>query len=160
MIPSKRQGFGFIELIITIVITLVVVGIASRLLSSGYTSYARAQTISALNDVGSIALTRMSRELTSAIGMSTIGASTVTFTSATGSTVTYALSGTNLTRTENAGAPQTLATPVRSLSFGYYDTNLAVTTTPTAVQGMTINLSLAGANSNLALINAIFLENQ
>jgi hypothetical protein len=76
-----------------------------------------------------VAQNRLSRDIETAISITTATSSVCTFLDSDGNSVTYQLSGSSLVRQQNGGTAQALADNISSLSFTYWDANNAITTT-------------------------------
>jgi prepilin-type N-terminal cleavage/methylation domain-containing protein len=151
------KGFTLIEMIIVMLITGVIVSSAAMMLSAGFTNYFTGVKVTALSNQATLAMTRMSEELQQASSFSAINASNVTFTTTGGSTISYNWSTPILTRTGTSAQP--LSNQVSSFSLSYYQSNFSTTATLTAVQAVTISMTLSNGNETVPLINTVFLNN-
>src|SRR5688572_8904938 len=130
------KGFTLVELLIVIVITSIVVVASSKTLLQGAQAYLNGNTLTSLSQNGSIVLMRMTKELRTAVSFTTINATTLTFTAADGTVISYSLSGANLNRSENGGASVLFTSGVSALAFTYYNSAFAVTAVTTAVKAI------------------------
>lgn len=151
------KGFTLIELIIVMVITGIIVSMASVFLISGFKNYFTGVRVSGLNTQATLAMARMIKELQQAVSFSTINATNVTFNTSGGSNISYSWSSPTLTRTGIAA--QTLSDQVTTFALTYYQSNFTATATPTAVRAITISMTLNNGNENIPIINTIFLNN-
>lgn len=151
------KGFTLIEMIIVMLITGIIVSSVAMMLSAGFTNYFTGVKVTALSNQATLAMTRMSEELQQASSFSAINASNVTFTTTGGSTISYSWSTPILTRTGISA--QTLSNQVTSFSLTYYQSNFSTTATLTAVQAVTISMTLSNGNETVPLINTVLLNN-
>lgn len=149
----SQQGFTLVELILVIVIMGVISVIVGKILFQSFKTFIASQNISDIawqsflpmqdiaNDVHSIR---------SANDIITISATNFSFVNMAGTTITYQLTGSVLTRNS-----QTLANGVQSLTFGYRNENYAVTTVPANVRYITISASFNQGNLTLPFTTMI-----
>lgn len=153
------RGFTLIELVLVIVITSIIAGISGTVLYIGFKSYFVAQELNPMSSKAEIAIRYLSNELKSAYDFTSINTTSMSFLKVDGTSVTYSLSGSVLSRSENGGASYPLTNQVSGLVFSYYDTSMAVTSSLTAVGAVTIQLTLQGSGSNITLINTVYCGN-
>ena len=121
---SDARGFTLIEVLMTLVIAGVLATIGATLMSGGFRTYFLGRELAQDASQGTLALERMTRELrtvrsATAADLPTMGASAVTFFDVDGNSISYALAGTSVTRSQNGGAAQPLAANVSNLQFTY-----------------------------------------
>lgn len=156
---QKQAGFSLIEMLLVVIILSIIAALGGQMLSTGFNSYFTGRDIINAEWQGRYGLQRMSRELRDVRSATaadlTIGASQITFTDNNANVITYALSGSTLTRN---GQP--LADGVSALSFDYIEDD-GVTTATAAVDvwyiSATVNVSLNG--SVYALRNTLHPRN-
>lgn len=151
------KGFTLIELVIVMVITGIVVVIAASIFSSAFTNYFTAANATALSNQATIAMARMSKELQQANSFTAATATSMTFTTTTGSTIAYSWSSPVITRTGSTA--QTLSNQVTSFSLSYYQANFSTTATLNLVRAVTISMTLSNGQESVPMINTIFLSN-
>ncbi len=138
-----------------IVILSIISAISAKVIGAGFTSYFDEQNITNANEQGRIGIERMIRDI-HAIGSSgsiiTASASTLSFVNTSGTTITYARSGTQLQRNGIA-----LADGISGLTFGYYDSNGVVTAVLANIRYINVTLTVTQNNVNYQL-NPDFFE--
>lgn len=113
------RGFTVLEMVMVIVLLGIVAGLGAIMLQGGFDAYFAERDVSDAAWQGRFAMERLNRELR-AIRSATAGdltmspASEISFVDTTGTAMSYALSGTILTRN---GQP--LADGISSLNFSY-----------------------------------------
>jgi prepilin-type N-terminal cleavage/methylation domain-containing protein len=159
---KKQSGFSLIELIIVITILGIISVMGSNILSSAFQGYLDNKNLIDSDWQARLALERMQRDIRavrSTADMTTAAASQLVFTNTAGNTLTYALSGTNLTLKVNSNAAQVLANGVQSLGFSYYDRNGASTATLTNIRYITISLNITLNNTNYTVNTNVYTRN-
>lgn len=152
----KIQGVTLIEFVMVTVLLSIVAVTVSRIYIQGLTTQ---QTVANTNDVvwqGQVALQRMVREIRqvrAAVNVSTMTSSVLTFIDMSGTTITYQLSGSTLTRNSIP-----LADGVSSLAFTYYTQSNVVTATNTTLAYIKISLMINQNNSNYTLSTGVYLR--
>jgi prepilin-type N-terminal cleavage/methylation domain-containing protein len=135
---KQQRGFTFIELILVMVIVSVISIVVGRIMFQSIKTFIQAQNISEIEWQALLVLENVDNDVKSIRSnndISTIGATTFTFVTATGANVTYQFSGSTLTR-----AGQLLATGIQSMAFTYFDKNYASTAVAANVRYVKINL--------------------
>lgn len=163
----RIRAFTLIEMVIVIVIMGIVFVIASNFLNIGFKGYQQGKALSSLSSKASVAMMRMNRDLENAIGFSSTQNSSLTFTTAGADStspyapkvVTYALSGTNLTRTEGSGSAVVLCDEVSSLSFDYYNSSMGAAPNAATTRAVTITLNVQSSSNTVSLINTVYPRN-
>lgn len=153
----KNHGYSLIELIIIILITSILVGLGSKLLVAGLNGYITAKDTTDAVWQGRIALERIARDLRkiqSPSGITTAAVNQLIFNDTDNTTITYALSGTSLTRNS-----QILASGIGSLSFTYFDETGTSTAVLSAIRYITITLNVTQGNTNFNVITSIYPRN-
>jgi prepilin-type N-terminal cleavage/methylation domain-containing protein len=143
----RQSGFTLIELVLVIVIMGVISIVVGKILFHSFQTFVTSQNISDVDWNGQLTMANFSNDvhtIRSASDIATIAANTFSFVDTTGTTVTYQLSGSTLTR-----SGQTLATGVTSIAFAYYDKDYSVTATAANVRYVTFTASFV--QNNLAL---------
>ena len=151
------KGFTLIEMIIVMVITGIIVSMASVFLISGYKSYISGENATTLNNQATLAMARMVKELQQAVSFTAINATNVSFTTSEGSNISYSWTNPTLTRTGIAAQP--LNTHMTSFALTYYQSNFTTTATLTAVTAITISMIISNGIETIPIINTIFLNN-
>ena len=139
-IRRAEQGFSLLELVIVMVIMGVISVVVSRILFQSFKTFIVSQNVSDIDWTGLLMVqtfTNDVHDIRSANDVSTISASTFTFVNTAGTTVTYAFSGSTLTRNS-----RTLAAGLQSFSFGYRDVNYNTTATPANVRYITLTSTI------------------
>jgi prepilin-type N-terminal cleavage/methylation domain-containing protein len=150
---KKKMGFTLIEMIIVLVIVGIIAAFSSKLLSQGFSAYLTGKSVEGAVWQARLALARMAldfRRLRSRNDFITKGTNQFVFIDLTGTTITYQLTGSNLTRNG-----QTLATGVNNLNFNYYDSTGAAATTEVYY----ITYSFALNNTTLSYQSGIYFRN-
>jgi prepilin-type N-terminal cleavage/methylation domain-containing protein len=159
---QKQQGFSFIELVMVIVIIGIIAGMSTLLLSQGFNAFFSSETLLDANWQGQLAMQRMARDIQlirSPADISTATASQLSFTDINSNSISYTLSGSNLTLTVNA-VTQILATGLSSLTFTYYDKNGVTPPANTAATRYIKITCVVTQNSvNYTLITAAYPRN-
>lgn len=157
---KKHNGFTLIELLWVIVITAILAAIGGSVLNAGIRSYVTGVAIAPLSTKAMIAMTRIIMDLKQAVSFSAMHATSVTFTQGDGTTVTYSISGSTLSRSQNGGTRFTLTDQIIAPSlFTYYNSALEVTPTRTAVRAITVSFALQGTVGSYPLITTVYLRN-
>ena len=151
------KGFTLIEMVIVMLVTSIVMISVSFMVSWGFTNYFTGVKATSLTNQAIIAMARISKELQQASRFSAITATSMTFTTTEGSTISYSWSTPTLTRT--GASSQTLNNQITSFSLAYYQSNFSTTSTLTSIQAVTIQMTLNNGNEIVALINTVFLNN-
>lgn len=139
---KQPKGFTLIEMIITIVLTGILFGLASRILTVGFTSYTTAKRITdAINPVN-ICLNNLMRELKSAQSMDAIGATGFTFTNQQGQSIAISFGSNTLSRSVNSATAQILCNQITTLGFSFYDQGFTTTATAANVRFVTAQISM------------------
>jgi prepilin-type N-terminal cleavage/methylation domain-containing protein len=154
----KKHGFTLIEFIMVIVILGIIAAMSSSLLSIGVTNFITGANIVNANWQGQIAIQRMTRDITlvrSSPDITTATASTFAFTDVFNNTISYTLTGSNLTLTYNGGTAQTLAAGVNSLTFSYFDNNGVSTAVLANINYVRIALNITQLGENYTLTTSV-----
>lgn len=158
----KQNGFSLIELITVIVILGIILSMSSLLLSQGFNAFSNSENLLDANSQGQVAIQRMARDIQMIRSPSDITTATSTqlsFTDIDNNTISYTLSGSNLTVTKN-GNTQTLAVGIHSLTFTYYTSSGTTPPASTALtRYITIALVVTQNNVNYTLTTAIYPRN-
>lgn len=153
----KQNAFTLIELVIVIAILAVLSVIILPVLDSGFNAYFKGRNLVNANWQGSLAMSRMTRDIRdipSSNAISTATASQLTFTDNTNTSVSYTLSGTILLRNGVV-----LANGVNAITFRYYSSTGAVTATISAIRYINITLNITQNATNLTLFTTVNLRN-
>lgn len=151
------RGFTLIEMVIVMVITSIVVIIAASIFRSGFSNYFTLVDVTALNNQISNSMTRISLELAQASSFSAASATSMTFKTTTGSTITYSWASPTITRTGTSA--QTLSDKTTSFALNYYQANYSATTTLTLIRAVTISMTITNGTETISLVNTVFLNN-
>jgi len=153
---KNQQGFTLIELVIVIVILSIIAAVASQMLAQGFNAFLKAQNVTDANWQGQVALERMIRDIRTVRSANDISSSTSTtfsFVNLAGTSMTYTLSGSNLTLNGNV-----LASGVNSLTFTYYDQNGNVGPSTANIHYVNIDLAIAEGNASYNLSTGVYLR--
>lgn len=161
---NQMRGFTMIELIVVIVIIAIIGTTASKLLVQAYRSGYTARDLSDVDWQFRIALERMARDIQlvrSATASDLVISPTteIEFTDIHDDTVTYELSGSTLTRQENAGSAIGIADNVSNLAFSYFDENGASTATVTDVRYITVSFDVTRGEISDTYQTTVFPRN-
>jgi len=152
----NNRGFTLIELIIVIALLGMVSIFLSKIYIQGLVTVQTQQNITDGLSQGMLGIERMARDITSArspADITTMTTSQFTFVNNLGTSISYTLSGSNLTRNGDI-----LATGINSLNFGYFDINNTSVATATSLAYVTINMNVTRKNVNYVLNTAFFLR--
>lgn len=151
-----KRGSTLVELVIVIAIVGIIAGAVGYILLGTVEAWTfKANRNDILWD-GRLAINRMVREIReikNLTSVTTASSSQFRFTNVNNNSITYSLSGADLTRTKD-GAANILAQNVSSLSFTYYDSGGASIATPTVspsatnIRRVRINLTLTNGGQN------------
>jgi prepilin-type N-terminal cleavage/methylation domain-containing protein len=147
MARKKTAGFTLIELIMVIVIMGVISVVIGHILFQSFQTFITAQSVSDDDWQGLLSMNKFTNDVHNIRSMndiSTITASSFSFVDMSGTTVTYALSGSSLQRSGT-----TLASGVTGMAFAYYDKNYTVTSTAANVRYITFSTTLTQNNLSL-----------
>lgn len=151
------RGLTLIEMVVALTVIAIVAVMGSAMLTNAFRTYLVG--VEADRDAGEarLALERITRELRGVRSATatdlTPAANQITFVDAsTGATISYALGGTTLNRTETppggpVGTPVALADNVNSLAFTYFQSDGRSTTlSPTLVYYIEVQLTVNSQN--------------
>ena len=147
------RGFTLIEMIMGIVIVAVLATIGATMLGTGFDSFFLSRETTQNDWQGRLALERITRDLrgvrTPADITTMVPATQLVFTDSDNDQITYTLSGTTITRKQNAGAAQVLADNVSALSFSYLQDDGSTPAAAAAnVYYITVDLTVSSANAS------------
>lgn len=155
----KARGFTLVEMVLAIAIT----GIMAMIWVPGLTSVFQGfdlltvrRQVLAESRAGMDLMVREIRLIPSSSSITAVSATSFTFQYPAGTSIVYALSGTNLQRNS-----VTLIGNVSSLAFTYYDELGVATTTASAVRSVQIQFTVASPNSqpSYTLRTRVFITN-
>ena len=158
---QAQEGFTLLEMVMVILILGIIIAMSSALLSQGLSGFSEGEDIINANWQGQIAMERMTRDILairSPVSITTITAGNFAFTDIDNNTISYSLSGTNLTLTQN-GSSVTLAQGVQSLTFSYFDENGLSTATASLVHMIRVSLNITQNGAAYTLTTAIYPRN-
>jgi len=149
------RGFTLIELIMTLMIVGVLGAMGASLMSTGFRTYFAGRELAQDAAGGTLAVERMTRDLrtirsATAADIPTMGGAAITFVDVDGNSVSYALGGGSLTRSENGGAAQPLAANVNNLAFTYLQ-NDGQTMAGAAAQVWYVSVAFTVASQNASM---------
>lgn len=156
MAAKNQRGFTLIELVIALTLVSIISVAMAKLLMQGYMTYITAKSVSESDWQAFLALNTLAsdlREVRSPNDITSASTSALTFTTISGTSVQYQLSSTTLLRNTI-----TLATGVESVSFSYLDASGAVTSTPSLIRYVVINLRLNRDYVDKTYTNTVFLR--
>ena len=152
MRPRASGGFTLIEMVASLVIVAVLGAIAATMMGKGFSTFFLGREVAQNDWQGRLAIERMTRDIRAARtpgDITTMTAGQLTYTDADNDTVSYQLSGTTLTRTQNGGTPQVLADYATALNFTYLqDDGATAAAANTNVYFITIELTISSANAS------------
>jgi len=154
---KKTRGFTLIEMVLVIILLGIIGAIASKITMQGLNGYLNSEYITNANWQGRIALARITRDLhsiRSSNDITTATSSQLSFTTSSGTAITYQLTGSSLMR-----GSQIMADGVQSLTFNYFNSTGTTTSTLSAIHYIQINLNITQNNANYTLTMAVFLPN-
>lgn len=157
------RGFTFLELIMVIVITGIIVGMSATLVSQGFRAYFTAKQLLLSDTVGGYVFERMTRELhnirsNADFTVSSTTATSITFTTSEGNTITYQLSGNQLLNISNSGTT-VLADKVQSLNFSFFDNSGNATSTNVHYIVISMGIIVNGSGTVTNLTTGVYLWN-
>jgi prepilin-type N-terminal cleavage/methylation domain-containing protein len=152
---DKQKGFTLIEMIIVIVILGVVATFAGMMISVAARGSNQQYQLSSAGAEAQQGLERMAREIRIALPSTlTMNATSVSFTDVNGESISFSLSSGNLLRGSNV-----LIEGVSSLTFSYYDSAGAVTSTAADVRYIAVNMTVNDGGVGANLRTLVFLRN-
>jgi type IV pilus assembly protein PilW len=188
-VPSHRDGFTLVEVLVALALTgIVMAGIYSAYYSQ-QKSYVVQESTAVLQQNLRAAMYLMEREIRMAgcdpqgsagAGIINAGANTLNFSedigdgaggnpngvaTDTGENITYALSGTNLTRTAGGGGAQTVAENIQSVNFVYLNASGTPIAQPIAatdlvnIRSVQINMIATDSNQTRVLASLVKCRN-
>jgi prepilin-type N-terminal cleavage/methylation domain-containing protein len=173
IVHRDNSGFTIIELVITMVLIGIVAFIVADAMSTGFKAYFTTDFRKEALDQARIATERMTREIRNVRSLgrdndsdgnidadiATATATSFCFTDVNGTTISFALSGTNILRGEGNCPPDstnTLSENITSLSFSYI---YASGTFATAIRRVQITLTSTISNESVTLQSEVYLRN-
>lgn len=156
------RGFTFIEMIIVITLSAIVVAAATSILGGTFRSHQLQEEMQALDSETHLAISRMEREIRSISStasdglLKTIPNSEITFM-LSGQTVSYKLQGKTLLRN---GIP--IADNITNLEFSYQDTNfdtISPATNQADIRHVTIKITFQLNQTELSLNTTVAPRN-
>jgi len=139
------NGFTLLEAILVVAIVSVVVAAVSPLFRTVVEGRDKQDRQIEVMQIGRIAVDDMVRNIKTATEFITISASTLEFDDWEGTTIEYDLSGTVL---EKDGS--TLAEPIDSLTFTYYDSDGSTTSDVAEVRTVKISMAVSDSEAKIA----------
>lgn len=142
----KNRGFTLIELILVMMIVSVVAAIGSYILAQGAHAFIDLQDMTDADWQMRVALETMTREIRNIRFPSDISTATSTqlsFVDNNGKSVSFSYSGTTIL--ENS---QVLADGITALTFTYYNSSLAITTTPALIALVEMDVTFTKNNTS------------
>lgn len=151
-------GFSLIEFTLVITLLGILAAVSGPLLYQAFQGALTRMQMTRLDGQARFAMARMTKELRSMRNKDvpgfSAGANTITFSSVSGTNITYSLLGVSLMRNS-----QPLANDVTSLSFTYYDANGNITTTLDDIRYIKVSFSMAKGNNSLSVSSTVFPRN-
>ena len=138
---SRRGGMTLIELVLGMVLIGIVALVVANALSTGIDAFFTTDNRKEALDQGRIALDRMAKEIRNvrnASAITTATATTFTFTDTSGTSISFALGGGNITRNADTLAVGISNATFPSCIFSYIESGGTETQSPTAPQMLTI----------------------
>ncbi len=151
--PKRHLGFTLIEMILTIVLFSLLLGISSKLLSSGFSAFAVGDSIKTISSQAVMGLERIVYDLRNASSLTTISSNSLTFVDQSGTSYTYSVSNGLLQR-----GSYTLLDSVQSITFTYLDSSGNSTNTASATKQVKITLNMQNNNVSLAYSTLVGLR--
>ncbi len=156
----NQKGFTIPELLVAVAVVGLVLAAVLLIHQGTLQAYVFNSTSTETQQNARFALDRMAREIRAASAITTATATSITFTAQDGVTVvTYALTGTTLTRNS-----QTVVGGVAALTFVYRDANDATGATATNTRRMDITIQTQsedtpGSPTMSSLMTSVRLRN-
>ena len=143
---KKSIGFTLIELVLVIALVSIIALIGVVILNQGFHAYLDLQNTTTADGQLRIALETMGREIRNLRSPTDISVATATqysFVDINGKSVSFSYSGGNLL--ENS---QVLASGVSAMNFTYYNSELAQTTSASAVALVQLSITFTANNTS------------
>jgi prepilin-type N-terminal cleavage/methylation domain-containing protein len=160
---ARKKGFTLIEALLAIVVISALVAAMANIMISGMRSYRLVVDRREALQNARLALNMMANELAKvanpAADISSIGATSITFTKAGGGSVTYSVSGTNLM----IGSSVLARNVANGTGFAYYTAGGAVTANPAQVHRIQMTLVVNAATASSGTVTAtedVYLRNR
>lgn len=154
---KKKLGFTLLEFILVIIVLSIIAVVSSQMLAQGLNGFLTSKNVIEADWQGRLALERMGRDIRairSSASITTAASNQLVFTDTNNNSVTYQLSGTNLTRNT-----QTLADGIQTLTLAYTDSSGATTAVLANIRYIQITLNITKNNSNYTITTALSIRN-
>ncbi len=145
MVKRGTRGFTLVEMIMSLVIIVILAGLAGPLLAVSVDAMGLHMDRADLDESASLALSRMGREIRRLRNDESVGTASATvfeFVDNDDVQIRYRLTSTTLMRTQGANPESGLADQVQAgtLAFTYYDDDGNTIATPTVGLGTSTNI--------------------
>lgn len=159
---KNQKGFTFIEMIVVITITSVLISAGVSLVTNIINNNLTSQRFNNLAVQAEQSIILFGKELKSSTQIVSGSATALNFINSSGASVTYQVNGSTFERNENGGSFYTVNNLINSLTFHYYDENLIELTLPITaddVRLITLSINFTQDINNINLIQTTYLMN-
>ena len=157
---TPTSGFTLIELIVSMVLIAIVAASSIIILNEGFRNYFNSEEFTSKVWQSDLAIERFNREVRNASSFVSNSPSTsIQFIDTSGNIITYSLSGSSLTRQQNAAPAQVIADHITTLSFTYLDANASTTTLASNAYYLNATFDVSRANNTVQLTTTIHPRN-
>lgn len=159
---KNQKGFTFIEMIVVITITSVLISAGVSLVTNIINNNLTSQRFNNLAVQAEQSIILFGKELKSSIQIVSGNATELNFINSSGASVTYQVNGNTFERSENGGSFYTVNNLISALTFHYYDANLSELTLPITaddVRLITLSINFTQDINHINLIQTTYLMN-
>lgn len=151
----KIFGFTMMEMVVVIVIISILAAASGRVINQGFSTYTSSKDMTLNTAQARMAMQRLSndlRNIPSPASITAIGSNQIVFVDESGTTVTFVLTGTDLTRNS-----QILANNVSSFVLTYFDRNGDTTSTINNIRYIQMSMSVTQNNKTNNFTTLVYL---